>query len=172
MAPFTELHRLGHLSLAVRIVLRQSAGSLHVDRCQVEGSLVHRLPLLVRSGVAEGRLRQSVVAGYCSSDGRLILKGLLSSNCVALWPKPAWPFGPALRAETRLPPGLSACFYALGLCLAGPLRVQYVPWLRLAISDVQDAAGSVALNKHTPASSSWFLYRVKSEGFLVLQRRV
>ena len=36
----------------------------------------------------------------------------------------------------------------------------------LVISAVQDATGSVAQSSLTPASSSWFLYRMRSEGLL------
>ena len=48
--------------------------------------------------------------------------------------------------------------------LPQPLAV--VHCFHLVSSEVQDGAGSVALNSRTPASFSWFLYRVRSEVLL------
>ena len=47
-----------------------------------------------------------------------------------------------------------------------PQPLAVVHCFHLVSSEVQDGAGSVALNSRPPASSNWFLYRVRSEVLL------
>ena len=46
-----------------------------------------------------------------------------------------------------------------------PQPLAVVHCFHLVSSVLQDSSGSVALSSLTPASSSWFLYRVRSEAF-------
>ena len=57
-ASLSELDCLGHLNMALRVVLGRPDGCFHVDGCQIEDLLSHRLALLARSGSAGFRLRR------------------------------------------------------------------------------------------------------------------